>query len=96
MSAARWIESRGVRVWAEGDALTLDGLAALRPDQAFEVLAFARQNKARLLEELAQLSALPARRCLGCGKPFMPTDDNKVYCRAKCFSTMCRNGEQSP
>jgi len=59
MSAAGWIAARGVRVWAEGDALTLEGLASLPPGQAAEVLAFARQNKARLLEELGGPSGLP-------------------------------------
>lgn len=88
MSAARWIESRGVRVWAEGDSLTLEGLAALGPEQASEVLAFARQNKAQILEELGEPPGLPARPCLGCGKPFTPSDENKVYCRAWCFNHM--------
>ncbi len=81
MTAARWIESRGIRVWAEGGALTLEGLAALEPEQASKVLAFARQNKARLLEELGGQIA-----CRGCGKPFTPSDPNKVFCRAWCFN----------
>lgn len=59
MSAVRWIESRGVRVLAEGDSLTLEGLAALGPEQASEVLTYARQNKARLLEELRGPSGFP-------------------------------------
>lgn len=88
MSAARWIESRGVRVLAEGDALTLEGMAGLSPEQADEVLAFARQHKAQLLEELGGPSGLPVRPCLGCGKPFMPSDENKIFCRARCFNTM--------
>ena len=88
MTAACWIESRGIRVWAEGDALTLEGLAALEPEQASEVLAFARQNKALLLEELGGPSGLPVRLCRGCGKPFTPYDQNKVYCQARCFNTM--------
>ncbi len=83
MTAARWIESRGVRVWAEGDSLTLAGMSALTPEQAAEVLAYARQNKARLLEELGAQIA-----CRGCGKPFTPSDPNKVFCRARCFNTM--------
>lgn len=29
----------------------------------------------------------PIRHCLGCGNPFNPADDNKVYCRAKCWNT---------
>lgn len=33
-------------------------------------------------------SGLPVHLCLGCGNPFTPSDENKVYCRAKCFSTM--------
>lgn len=82
MTAAKWIESCGVQVTAEGDSLRLVGLASLTPGQAAEVLAFARQNKTRLLEELgAQVD------CRGCGKPFTPSDPNKVYCCAKCFST---------
>jgi len=87
MTAAKWIESRGVKVLAEGDSLTLAGLSALTPDQAGQVLAFARQNKMQLLEELG---GLPTRRCLGCGQPFVPSDENKVYCKAKCFSTARR------
>jgi hypothetical protein len=59
MSAARWLVSQGVRVLAEGDTLTLEGLAALTPEQAAKVVAYARQNKARLLEELGGLSGLP-------------------------------------
>lgn len=59
MNAARWFESQGVRLLAEGDALTLEGLAALAPEQAAEVVAFARQNKARLLEELGASQRLP-------------------------------------
>lgn len=59
MNAVRWVESRGVRVLAEGDALILEGLAALTPEQASEVLAFARQNKARLLQELGGALGLP-------------------------------------
>lgn len=58
MNATHWIKSCGVRVLAEGNALTLEGLAALTPDQASEVLAFARQNKARLLNELGGPSGL--------------------------------------
>lgn len=68
--------------------LTLEGLAALDPEQASEVLHFARQNKARLLEELGGPPGLPVRPCLGCGKPFTPSDENKVFCRARCFNTM--------
>lgn len=30
---------------------------------------------------------LPVRLCLGCGNPFTPSDDNKVYCQAKCWNT---------
>ncbi|WP_089274640.1 hypothetical protein [Humidesulfovibrio mexicanus] len=85
MSVARWIESRGVRVWAEGDALTLEGLAALEPEKASEVLTFARQNKKQLLEELGRQIA-----CRGCGMTFTPSDPSKVYCRARCFNTMRR------
>jgi len=59
MSAARWLVSQGVRVLAESDTLTLEGLAALTPEQAAKVVAYARQNKARLLEELGGLSGLP-------------------------------------
>lgn len=29
----------------------------------------------------------PIRHCLGCGNPFAPSAQNKVYCRAKCWST---------
>ena len=87
MTAAKWIKTFGVQVTVEGDSLSLAGLASLTPGQAAEVLAYARQNKARLLEELG---GLPARRCLGCGQPFVPSDENKVYCKAKCFSTARR------
>lgn len=59
MNSTRWIESRGIRVWAKGDSLTLEGLAALEPGQASEVLNYARQNKAQLLEELRGSSDLP-------------------------------------
>lgn len=59
MNATRWIESRGIRVWAKGDSLTLEGLAALEPEQASEVLNYARQNKAQLLDELRGPSDLP-------------------------------------
>lgn len=86
MSAARWIESRGVRVLAEGGALTLEGLAGIPSALAAEVLAFARQNKARLLEELGEPPGLPARLCLGCGEPFTPSHESMVYCRAWCFN----------
>ncbi len=88
MNAARWIESRGVRVWAEGDSLTLDGLDEITPELASEVVAYARQNKVLLLEELMGGFGPLARLCLGCGKPFKPSDENKVYCRAGCANTM--------
>lgn len=86
MSAARWIESRGVRVRAEGVALTLEGLAGIPSELAAEVLAFARQNKAQLLEELGEPPGLPTRPCVGCGKPFTPSHESMVYCRAWCFN----------
>ena len=35
-----------------------------------------------------QLGQLGQIACLGCGKPFTPSDENKVYCRAKCANTM--------
>ena len=31
---------------------------------------------------------LSVRLCMGCGNPFTPSDDNKVYCRAKCWNTL--------
>jgi len=35
----------------------------------------------------APIAALPGQiACLGCGKPFTPSDPNKVYCRAWCFN----------
>ncbi len=88
MSAARWIASHGVRVWADGDCLTLEGLAALGPQRAAEIVAFARENKLQLLNELGGPSGLPACPCMGCGQPFMPSDENKRYCRVRCFDTM--------
>lgn len=58
MSAARWLESQGIRVWAKDDALTLEGLSALTPENEAKVLDYARQNKTRLLEELRAPVAL--------------------------------------
>ncbi len=87
MSAARWIEAQGVRVWAKGDSITLEGLDTIRPELASRVLAFAKQNKGQLLIELGGPSGLPARQCLGCGKSFVPSNPVKVYCQAKCCNT---------
>lgn len=30
---------------------------------------------------------LPVRLCLGCDKPFTPSDENKAYCSARCWNT---------
>ena len=38
-------------------------------------------------EAMSTGSGLPVRLCLGCGNPFTPSADNKVYCRAKCWNT---------
>lgn len=88
MNPVQWIESLGVRVWVDGDRLTLEGLAALGPQRASEVVAYARENKLQLLNELGGPSGLPARPCLGCGQLFTPQDENKRYCKVRCFDTM--------
>lgn len=59
MNATQWVESKGVRVWAEGDTLTLEGLSCLAPEQAASLVEYARENKARLLEELEGVVELP-------------------------------------
>lgn len=56
-------------------------------EHASDVLAFARRNKARLLEELGEPVGLPLRLCQGCGKPFTPSRHAVVYCSHRCFST---------
>lgn len=71
-----------------GERIKLVGLDRLPEVQARAAIDFARQNKARLLEELGEPTGLLPRLCLGCGKPFTPSDENKVYCQARCFSTM--------
>lgn len=90
MSAVRWLSSQGVRVWADGGSLTLEGLAALGPQRASEVVAYARENKLQLLKELGGPLGLPARPCMGCGRLFSPQDENKRYCHVRCFDTMTR------
>lgn len=55
MSASRWIESQGVRVQVEDDKIILD-LKALGQKHRAEVLAFARQNKKKILEEVGDTS----------------------------------------
>lgn len=40
-------------------------------------------------DEPATVRLLPGQiACRGCGKPFMPSDPNKVYCSARCFNHM--------
>lgn len=88
MTATTWIEGRGVRVRVKGGNVILEGLAALGQDGAAEVMAYARQHKARLLEELGGPSGPPPRECRGCGQPFIPAHPSTVYCSARCFNTM--------
>lgn len=87
MSVTTHLRNLGVEVLPlHGERIKLVGLDRLPEEQAWGAIDFARQNKARLLEELGEPSGLPARPCLGCGKPFTPSDENKVYCRAWCFN----------
>ena len=89
MSMATHLRNLGVEVLPlHGERIKLVGLDRLPEDQARGALDFARQNKAQLLAELMGGFGPLARLCLGCGKPFTPSDENKVYCRAKCFNTM--------
>jgi hypothetical protein len=89
MSLATHLHKLGLEVLPlHGERIKLVGLDRLTEEQARGAIHFARQNKARLLEELGEPPGLPARPCLGCGKPFMPKDENKVYCRAWCFNHM--------
>jgi hypothetical protein len=55
MSAVQHIRETGVNIFLVGDRVRLEGLAALPPDQARRLVDFARQHKAVLLEELAEV-----------------------------------------
>ncbi len=85
MNMATHLRILGVEVLPlHGERIKLVGLDRLPEEQAREAINFARQHKAKLLQELMGGFGPLARLCLGCGKPFMPSDENKVYCRAGC------------
>lgn len=89
MTFATHLRNLGVEVLhLHGERIKLVGLDRLPEVQARAAIDFARQNKARLLEELGKPTGLPACLCLGCGKLFTPSNASKVYCQAKCSNTM--------
>ena len=87
MSMTAHLRNLGVEVLPlHGERIKLVGLDQLTEEQARSAIDFARQNKARLLEELGGPAGLPPRLCLGCGEPFTPSHESMVYCRAWCFN----------
>lgn len=89
MSLASHLTNMGVVVLPlHGERIKLVGLDRLDDCQAMEAVNFARQHKAELLQELMGGFGPLARLCLGCGKPFSPSTMNKLYCGARCFTTV--------
>lgn len=46
---------------------------------------FAPLPQTLIVNQAPKMGQIP---CRGCGEPFTPSDPNKVYCSAKCFSTV--------